>query len=62
MTDFHHEETSPLICFANQSTGFYMTGISVMKELKIATYTSCFHAMLEQNIKVNSNSELENKF
>ena len=56
MTDF------PLICFANQSTGFYMTGTSVMKELKIATYTSCFHAMLEQNIKVNSNSELENKF
>ena len=27
-------ETSPLVYRANQRTGFYMTGISVMKELK----------------------------
>ena len=27
-------ETSPLVYRANQQTGFYMTGISVMKELK----------------------------
>ena len=27
-------ETSPLICRANQKTGFYMIGTSVMKELK----------------------------
>ena len=26
-------ETSPLICRANQWTGFYMIGASVMKEL-----------------------------
>ena len=29
----YHIETSPLICRANQSTGFYMIGTSVMKEL-----------------------------
>ena len=28
-----HIETSPLICWANQWTGFYMVGITVMKEL-----------------------------
>ena len=31
----HHIETSPLICRTNQWTGFYMIGISVMKELNI---------------------------
>ena len=30
-------ETSPLICSANQWTGFYMIGTSVMKELKLKT-------------------------
>ena len=30
----YHIETSPLICFANQWTGFYMITASVMKELK----------------------------
>ena len=29
----YHIETSPLTYHANQSTGFYMTGTSVMKEL-----------------------------
>ena len=29
----HHIETSPLICRANQRTGFYLIGTSVMKEL-----------------------------
>ena len=29
----YHIETSPLICSANQLTGFYMTETSVMKEL-----------------------------
>ena len=29
----YHIETSPLTCKANQWTGFYMTGTSVMKEL-----------------------------
>ena len=29
----YHIETSPLICSANQLTGFYMIGNSVMKEL-----------------------------
>ena len=29
----YHIETSPLTCHANQSTGFYMIGTSVMKEL-----------------------------
>ena len=30
---FYHIETSPLTCKANQWTGFYMIGTSVMKEL-----------------------------
>ena len=30
----YHTETSPLVCRANQWTGFYMTMASVMKELK----------------------------
>ena len=29
----YHIETSPLICSENQWTGFYMIGISVMREL-----------------------------
>ena len=29
----HYIETSSLICIANQSTGLYMVGTSVMKEL-----------------------------
>ena len=29
----YHIETSPLICRANQCTGLYMIGTSVMKEL-----------------------------
>ena len=33
MTGPYHIETSPLICRANQWTGFYMRGTSVMKEL-----------------------------
>ena len=31
----YHIETSPLICKANQWTGFYMIGSSVMKELVV---------------------------
>ena len=30
----HHIETSPLICFANRWSGFYMIGTSVIKNLK----------------------------
>ena len=29
----YHIETSPLICFADQWTGFYVKGTSNMKEL-----------------------------
>ena len=29
----YHIETSPLICFVNKWTGFYMIGTSVIKEL-----------------------------
>ena len=36
----YHIEISPLICHANQSTGFYMITASVMKELKMIVYTS----------------------
>ena len=32
---YYHIETSPLICSANQYTGFYMVEISVMKELVV---------------------------
>ena len=31
----YHIETSPLICSANQWTGFYITDTSVMKDLKV---------------------------
>ena len=31
----YHIETSPLICSANQCTGFYMAETSVMKELTL---------------------------
>ena len=31
----NHIEISPLICYANQWTDFYMIGASVMKELKV---------------------------
>ena len=34
----YHKETSPLICRANQWTGFYMIMASVMKELKKVQY------------------------
>ena len=36
--DHYHIETSLLICRANQRTGFYMRGTSVMKELKIVPF------------------------
>ena len=31
----YHIETSPLICFANQRTGFFMIGTPIAKELKV---------------------------
>ena len=34
-------ETSPLICRANQWTGFYMTGTSILKELIALALISC---------------------
>ena len=36
----YHIETSPLICRANEWTGFYMIGTSVMKELITLTIES----------------------
>ena len=38
-------ETNPLICSANQWTGFYMIGTSVMKELECRTilYFHCYN-------------------
>ena len=48
--DHYHIETSPLICRANQWTGFYMIGAATMKELKAinrkaskAYYTESFY-------------------
>ena len=36
-----HIETSPLICFVNQWTGFYMIETTVMKELNgLKTYSA----------------------
>ena len=35
--------TSPLICRANQSTGFYMTTASVMKELNASSFDIWMH-------------------
>ena len=34
----YHIETSPLICPANQWTGFYMITASVMKELTLGNF------------------------
>ena len=40
----YHIETSPLICSANQWTGFYMMAASVMKESTMFTFhISIFH-------------------
>ena len=36
----YHIETIPLICSANQWTGFYMTGASVMQELIVLPNTA----------------------
>ena len=38
---FNHIEISPLICRANQWTGFYMIEISVMKELTASFFAQC---------------------
>ena len=35
----YHIETSSSICKANQWTGFYMIGTSVMKKLKVVSAT-----------------------
>ena len=43
----YHIETSPLICSANQWTGFYMIGPSVMKELKAAQYFPTKSAIID---------------
>ena len=37
----YHIETSPLICIANEWTGFYMIGTTIMKEL--TNFTKTFH-------------------
>ena len=37
-----YKETSPFICIANQWTGFYVLGTSVMKELKKTNISICF--------------------
>ena len=44
----YHIETSPLICRANQCTGFHMIGTTVMKEL-IVSYYQPFNARLSKN-------------
>ena len=41
----YHIETSPLICSANQWTGFYMISTSVMKGLKISQNASKIFAL-----------------
>ena len=41
----YHVETSPLICKANQRTGSYMTGTSVMKEL---IWSSCLEVFCKK--------------
>ena len=58
----YHIETSPLICWANQRTGVYMIGTSVMKKLnhflQIISLTSmvssilkhCLHCFMSENM------------
>ena len=38
--EHYHIETSPLICFVNQWTGFYMITTSVMKELILILFNT----------------------
>ena len=38
----YHTETSPVICFANQWTGFYVIGTTVMKALKTKIIAMAF--------------------
>ena len=42
----YYIETSLLICSANQWTGFYMIGTSVIKELNILTYEKSLHNLV----------------
>ena len=47
----YHIETSPLICFANHWTGFYMITASVMKESKMklnTEYQRCCESLTNQ--------------
>ena len=39
----HHIETSPLICRANEWTGYCMIGASVMKELTVSWCIVSYH-------------------
>ena len=38
--------TSPLICYANQWTGFYMIGTSVKEELNVKYFSLNINAVL----------------
>ena len=47
MTEVYHVETSPLIYSANQWTGVYKIGTSVMKELNQSIWSPTAEAHLE---------------
>ena len=55
----YHIETSPLICFANQWTGFYMISASVVKELMVFLETCELIKMCEKVSEKVSEKVLE---
>ena len=48
--DHYHIETSPLICFTNQWTGFYMIRTSIIKEFNVLTFylANLYHAIFRK--------------
>ena len=58
----YHIETSPLICIANQWTGFYMIGTSIIKELNIKDFIEIHETVREFADKKKKEKQKTNKF
>ena len=54
--DMTHIETSPLICSADQRTGFYMIGSSAMKELSSNSTSRPFQCLEKKSADLQSKS------
>ena len=51
----YHIETSPLICSGNHWTGFYMIGISIMKDYNISQQRQRMEIVFILNLNLNLN-------